>query len=287
MTLDLERRPFVREAGAGPAVICIHSSASSSAQWRPLMESLAGRHRILAADLYGSGKSPAWPADRALSLHDEVELLDPVFRSAGDGLHLIGHSYGGAVALKAALRHRERIESLVLVEPVLFSVLLAVDPDLPSAREIVALAEATIADVDRGDLARAAERFVDYWTPGAWAGLSDAQRRALSSAVVKVKAEWHALFTEPATLAALSRIDVSTTLIVGADSPASSRGVARLLALALPRVTVVELSGAGHMAAITQPGRVNAVIAEHLDRVRGTRRSHRPDPSRSATGTGP
>ncbi len=287
MTLDLERRPFVREAGAGPAVICIHSSASSSAQWRPLMESLAGRHRILAADLYGSGKSPAWPADRALSLHDEVELLDPVFRSAGDGLHLIGHSYGGAVALKAALRHRERIESLVLVEPVLFSVLLAVDPDLPSAREIVALAEATIADVDRGDLARAAERFVDYWTPGAWAGLSDAQRRALSSAVVKVKAEWHALFAEPATLAALSRIDVSTTLIVGADSPASSRGVARLLALALPRVTVVELSDAGHMAAITQPGRVNAVIAEHLDRVRGTRRSLRPDPSRSATGTGP
>ena len=73
-----EPRPFVREAGAGSGVVCIHSSASSSSQWRPLMDRLAGRHRVLAPDLYGSGKSPAWPDGRALSLVDEVGLLEPV-----------------------------------------------------------------------------------------------------------------------------------------------------------------------------------------------------------------
>jgi len=46
-------RAFVREAGAGPAVVCIHASASSSAQWRPLMDRLGGHFRTLAVDLYG------------------------------------------------------------------------------------------------------------------------------------------------------------------------------------------------------------------------------------------
>ncbi len=42
--------PFVREAGAGPGVVCVHANASSSGQWRPLMELLAPRFRVFAAD---------------------------------------------------------------------------------------------------------------------------------------------------------------------------------------------------------------------------------------------
>jgi pimeloyl-ACP methyl ester carboxylesterase len=92
----MERRDaYVREAGAGVPLVCIHASASSSSQWRPLMDRLAGRFRTLAVDLHGSGKSPDWPADRPLTLADEVALLEPIFRNVGDRFHLIGHSYGG------------------------------------------------------------------------------------------------------------------------------------------------------------------------------------------------
>jgi pimeloyl-ACP methyl ester carboxylesterase len=101
-------RAFFREVGRGAAVVCIHSSASSSAQWRPLMDRLAGRFRTLAVDLYGSGKSPMWPDDRPLGLADEVALLAPVFAAAGDRFCIIGHSYGGAVALEAALAEPQR-----------------------------------------------------------------------------------------------------------------------------------------------------------------------------------
>jgi pimeloyl-ACP methyl ester carboxylesterase len=52
-TLEREHRPFVREAGGGAGVVCIHSSASSSAQWRPLMDHLAGRFRVFAPDRLG------------------------------------------------------------------------------------------------------------------------------------------------------------------------------------------------------------------------------------------
>jgi pimeloyl-ACP methyl ester carboxylesterase len=265
-----EPRPFVREAGAGSGVVCIHSSASSSAQWRPLMDRLAGRHRVLAPDLYGSGKSPAWPDGRALSLDDEVGLLEPVFRSAGDRFHLIGHSYGGAVALTASLAHRERIESLVLIEPALFALLVAEDPDQPAAREIAAIRDATTEAVDGGDPGRSAELFVDYWAgPGAWADTPEARRGAIVNAMTKVNAEWQAIFTEPAPLAVFANLDVETTIIVGSESPASSRSVARLLTRTLPRVTRVELSGVGHMAPLTHPDCVNATIAAHLERVAG------------------
>ena len=67
------------------------------------MDRLAGRFRVIAVDLYGAGKTAAWPQHQPMLLDDEVALLRSVFLAAGDRFHLIGHSYGGAIALKAAL----------------------------------------------------------------------------------------------------------------------------------------------------------------------------------------
>ena len=62
--------PFLREAGEGPGVVCVHANASSSSQWRGLMEMIAPRFHVLAADSYGAGKSPPWPKDRTVWLRD-------------------------------------------------------------------------------------------------------------------------------------------------------------------------------------------------------------------------
>ena len=59
------------------------------------MERLADRFRVIAVDLYGSGKTAAWPQDQPMRLDDELALLSSVFRAAGDRFHLIGHSFGG------------------------------------------------------------------------------------------------------------------------------------------------------------------------------------------------
>ena len=48
---------FYREAGSGPGVVCLHSNASSSTQWRGLMDMLAPKFHVLAADSYGAGKA--------------------------------------------------------------------------------------------------------------------------------------------------------------------------------------------------------------------------------------
>ena len=116
--------------------------------------------------------SSSWPAQRPLSLADEVALLDPVLAAAGGRCHLVGHSYGGAVALAVARARPECIDSLVLFEPVLFSLLVAEDPEQAASREITAVRDDTIAALERGDPHGSGERFVDYWMEaGAWAAI--------------------------------------------------------------------------------------------------------------------
>lgn len=258
--------PFCREAGVGPSVVCLHSSASSSGQWRALMDRLAGGFRVIAADLYGSGKTVAWPQDQPMLLDDEIALLRSVFRAAGNRFHLIGHSYGGAIALKAALTNQDRLISLVLYEPVLFSVLMASAPQSDAAREIIAVRDDTIRLVDEGDLNAAAERFVDYWTgDGAWAAIPEPRRQAIAEAIGAVKPEWHALFHESTPLGAFAEINVPTLLLTGTSSKASALAVARLLTKVLPRVRVQEIEGAGHMAPVTHPERINPLIERFLE----------------------
>jgi pimeloyl-ACP methyl ester carboxylesterase len=120
--------PFFREVGSGPGVVCLHANASSSSQWRALLETLAPRFHVLAADSYGAGKSPAWPRDRPVGLRDEVELLEPVFARAGVPFALVAHSYGAAVALIAAVTRPPRVRVLALYEPTLFALLDAESP---------------------------------------------------------------------------------------------------------------------------------------------------------------
>jgi pimeloyl-ACP methyl ester carboxylesterase len=257
--------------GAGPhdcpSVVCLHASASSGRQWRALETRLAGRYRVSAPDLYGAGGSPPWPGEASLSLADEVARLEPIFAAAGESFHLVGHSYGGAVAAHAALANPDRIRSLVLIEPVLFGLLLADDPGQPAAREIAQLRDDTGAAAACGALEKAGERFTDYWMgPGAWAAMPPPRQAAVAQAMPGVRSEWSALLTDRTPLPAYSSLKIPTLYLMGSQSPVPAREVARLLTNTLPDVTTVQVDGAGHMAPITHPGIVGAAIEAHMAR---------------------
>jgi pimeloyl-ACP methyl ester carboxylesterase len=119
------RPPFeplaAQVSGHGDLIVCLHSSTGSSAQWRGLTQTLAERWQLLGPDLHGHGRSPAWPADAGDTLHTDAAAVSA---RAGPGrMHLVGHSYGAAVALQMALRHPQLVASLTLYEPVLFGML--------------------------------------------------------------------------------------------------------------------------------------------------------------------
>ncbi|MFO1284660.1 MAG: alpha/beta hydrolase [Burkholderiales bacterium] len=262
-----EPNPSYREAGNGPGVVCIHGNASSAAQWRALVRSLAVDHHVLAADSYGSGRSPAWPSGRPLTLQDEVRLLQPVFTRAGQPMTLVGHSYGGAVALVAAVQAPRRVGALVLYEPTLFAWVDAESPSPNEADGIRDIASRALAALSAGDFGSAGRYFIDYWMgPGSWDAKPESQRAAIAATVVNLPQWAHALFTEPTPLSALRTLSMPVMLMIGRDTTAAARAVMRLLVQALPHAEVLELDGLGHMGPVTHPETVNPAIEAFLRR---------------------
>ena len=226
--------PFFREAGAGPGVVCLHANASHSSQWRALMDALAPGFHVLAR--------------------------------AGDRLALVGHSYGAATALVAAVSQPQRVRALALYEPTLFSLVDAHAPPPNDADGIRAAVADAAAALEMANHSRAAECFIDFWMgPGAWARTPEARKGPIVASVANVRGWARALFGEPTPLAAFAGLDMPVLLMVGTASPASSRAVARLLAPVLPRVQVVEFEGLGHMGPITHPEIVNKTICGFLE----------------------
>jgi pimeloyl-ACP methyl ester carboxylesterase len=258
--------PFFREAGAGPGVVCLHANASSSSQWRGLMEMLAPSYHVLAADSYGAGKSPAY-VDGVVRLGHEAALLEPVFARAGRPFSLVGHSYGAAVALIAAMRQPRDVKALALYEPTLFSL---VDAESPAPNEVDGIRNAVAhaaAALDADDRDSAARYFIDFWMgPGAWEKTPVQRRGPITTAIANVVGWGDALFKEPTPLEAFATLDVPVLYMIGGRSPPSSRSVARLLTQVLPRVEVVEFEELGHMGPVTHPAVVNAAICQFLSR---------------------
>jgi len=229
------------------------------------MDLLSTTHRVFAPDSYGSGKSPEWPSDRTITLRDEVAFIEPVLAAAGTPLTLVGHSYGAAVALIAALHHPARVRALALYEPTLFALVDAHGPPPNGADGIRNTVAAASAALDAGDRDAAAEHFIDFWMgAGSWKHTPAQRKPAIADSGINVRRWSHALFTEPTPLAAFGALDVPVLYMVGKQSPESAHAVARLLLPVLPRVRLVEFEGLGHMAPVTHPERVNEAIAAFL-----------------------
>ncbi len=263
----MRAQPFVREAGAGPGVVCIHSNAASSSQWRGLMDRLSPSFRVLAPDSYGAGKSPEWQSDRVISLADEAALIESVIDAAGAPVVLVGHSYGGAIALMAALADPGRVRALALYEPTLFSLLDQADSPNPvdGIRDAVAR---SVAALEAGDADAAAGHFIDFWMgTGSWAQTPPLRKPPIVASIVNVRRWAHALTTEPMPLEAFAALDMPVLLMSGQRSPVSSLAVAARLAPVLPRVEQVEFDGIGHMGPITHADRVNGAVAAFLARL--------------------
>lgn len=235
-------------------VIALHCSGAAGRvfdSYRPLLGSDV---RLIAPDLLGSGAEPAWPDGAALSLDGELERLAPLLARAPQGVHLIGHSYGGALALQMALRWPQCVRSLTLYEPVRFRLLDPASPDWSEivgiGRRIVALSAARCGDA-------AAQLFVDYWSgAGTWAALSAPQQTRVAERMPKVAAEFESLFGDDVPAADFASLGMPVAVLAGDRSPAPALGVARRLVRLCPQARLVRLPGRGHLGALEDPAAV-------------------------------
>lgn len=260
-------RVEVARKGRGEPVILLHASGSSGAQWRGLADRLANRFLTLAPDHHGHGGTAGWPGYGTFTLADEAALVTGLIDGLPGPVHLVGHSYGAAVALQVARARPQALRSLALIEPAAFHLLRDGDAaDAAALGELVEVGRGVLRSLANGDHHGGFGRFVDYWSgPGAWAGMPIEQRCGLAANLPNVALAFHAVSEDPSRVGDFADLAVPTLLLQGSRTTAPARRICDRLARALPLAVLQVIAGAGHMSPLTHAEQVNALLAAHLD----------------------
>ena len=256
---------FLDAGSSGPAVMLVHSSVSGARQWRRLMDGLRNRFRTRAVNLFGYGKTPPWPGDADQSLDDQARLVESALPADANEVYLVGHSFGGSVAMKIAARLGSRVTKLVLLEPNPFH-LLAQAGRREAFAEAADLRNFIKKHGARGEWPIAAERFADYWGgAGSWRDMSTERRTAFAEALKPNFFEWDAVMNETTPVEQWAALLPHATLLVcDPQTVFPIREIASILRKVCPWWSYKELSEGGHMAPLTRPDLINPIVTSFL-----------------------
>jgi O-succinylbenzoic acid--CoA ligase len=244
--------------GTGRGVVLLHATLSRGRAWLPVERRLSGRATVVSIDRRGHRASPD-PDPMRLAVADHVADVAAVIEREGIAPALVvGHSFGGCVALELAARRPELVAGVVAYEP---PYLVLAPADVREAMERVAVATSAAHAAGNGPLA--AETFLR-------AVLGDDGYEALPTGVrAAVLREGDAAASDARLAgldpAGLARIRVPVTIAVGSASSPLYRVVADAIAGAVPSARVVTVARADHMAPVSRPDAILAIIDGAFD----------------------
>ncbi|KNG92595.1 alpha/beta fold hydrolase [Pseudaestuariivita atlantica] len=240
--------------GDAPRVaVAVHCSLAHGRSWSAVAQMMGGRLAVEACDMPGHGRSPGWSdAEGEIQGLTARAVIDRI-EGLGGPVPLIGHSFGGTVALRVALDRPDLVSHLVLLEPVMFAAAFGV---VPGARERY---EATFAPfaaaIAAGDRMEATRVFTTLWGGGVpWEALPQAQREAMAARIHLVVAGNPGIVEDVGGILApgrLEALDLPVLLMDGAASPPVIDDIQRALHARLPRARRLTVPGAGHMLPLT------------------------------------
>jgi pimeloyl-ACP methyl ester carboxylesterase len=255
------------EVGTGSPVVLIHSSVSGNQQWRLLAEALKDRYRVLAVNLFGYGDTTPWPENALQTLADHADLVLALCGNSMGPVLIVGHSFGGSVALKVALRLGHKVAGLVLLEPNPFY-LLSQHKRQAAFKEIKALRDHVKQYGAAGDWQKAAEHFEDYWvSEGAWESMPAKRRSAFLESMPPVFHEWDAAMNETTKIDAWASVKAETLVVYAADTKRPIREIVELFVDACPHWSFKKIAEGGHMAPLFHPKLVNPIVTEFLNSI--------------------
>lgn len=255
----------VLESGEGPVVILVHSSVSGARQWRKLSQLLATNFHVKAINLFGYGQTPPWSADRMQNLSDQAALVEAIVPNGSKDIALVGHSFGGSVAMRAAANLGNRVKKLVLLEPNPFHLLhdhgyLEAYDEIKQLRHIIKTCGAN------GEWVTAAEHFANYWGgAGSWASMDQDRRATFATALKPNFHEWDAILNETTSLNDwVGQLPSKTLVVYDNDTVRPIKEIVLLMSEAAKHWKIKSISKGGHMAPLTHPELINPLVAEFL-----------------------
>ena len=253
------------ESGQGPVVLFVPGSYSTTAAWRPIQHALPPRWRFVATSLCGYGRTRETRSAEDFDITHEVRVVEAAARAAGGGpIHLVGHSFGGTVALAAALAGRLELSSLSLFEANPLT-LLRHDGHAALHDATFLMAEGFVRAVAAGER-DAAARVIDFWGgAGSFAAMPEPVQEYCRQTTRSNVFDWRAVSSFDVDGAALSRLNLPVLLVRGEHANPAMVAMTDGLGSALPRVRSAVVAGAGHFLVSSHPAECAGLLRGHLD----------------------
>ena len=269
------------ECGTGPTIVLVPGSCSTGAAWRPVIATWNGQFRCVTTSLLGYGGTAERRTASDPDISHEAEILESVVRKAGSRVHLVGHSFGGLVALAVALRNRVPLASLVILE--------APGPEVlrdrgehPHYRAFRQMTEAYFAAFDGGNAEAIAAMIDFYGGAGTYASWPPRVRAyAVETTPVNIL-DWASAYGFALPAKSLAAVQIPALVIRGgASHPAVQRANA-LLSECMSSAALATIDTAAHFMIATHPDDVGRLIAQHVHRAEAGLNS-KPFQSRTAS----
>ena len=244
----------------------LHAGATSGKQWAKVAQILQDKFRVIAPDLWGFGETEHWSGEEELTHDHQAILVVGVIEQLCDGpVHLVGHSYGGATAVRVMLHHRALVRTSVLIEPILTPLLnLAGEQGL--FREYVTMAESFMRNSAAGDIDEAWRGFLDYRNgSGTWQALPETQKQRFRAVTESTLAGFRSNLSNPTSLSDLNRLSLPTLIMCGEKTTTPDRRVTEILREHTPQSRYELIPGAEHMSPLTHPAFIADAIARHVN----------------------
>lgn len=253
------------EFGTGPTIVLVPGSCSTGAAWRPLIAAWENQFRCVTTSLLGYGGTAERRTTGDPSITPEADALELIIRRAGRPVHLVGHSFGGLVALAVALRNRVALASLTILEAPAVE-LLREDRDDWHYRAFRQMTELYFAAFDGGNVEAIAAMIDFYGGAGTFASWPPRVRAyAVETTPVNIL-DWACAYGFPLTPASLAQVQVPTLVIRGGASHPAMQHASVLVSECMSEATLATIDGAAHFMIATHANEVARLITQHVHR---------------------
>ena len=253
-----------QDSGAGPALLFLPGSYSTAAAWRPIQRLLAPRWRVVTTSLLGYGESTDTRSADDCGMQHEVKLVQALCQHIGQPVHLVGHSFGGTVALAAALAATVPVASLSLFEANPIDILRGRNGGALHL-ETLRMSRAFEAAVDAGE-PDAPGRIIDFWGgTSAYSALPETVKGYCRSTAAVNVLDWRTAFAFNVTGGDCASLQLPVLLVRGERANAAMTGITTALQGCLPEARPHVVEGAGHFLVSSHAPACAALLSSFLD----------------------
>jgi pimeloyl-ACP methyl ester carboxylesterase len=237
-------------------ILALHGSASSGAIWQPLAKSLEGKRIVLAPDLPGYGSNANISE---LDASARFGWLGETICSIGGDFDLVGHSFGGAVAMVLANLYPTRIRSVVLYEPI-----VPPNSQTKETSEVQDLMDLWTSML-RLETEDAMELFYNFWSgTGCWEQINVRAKSRLINDYASVMLDFRQVFTGQLDVIGQT-FNGPITLLCGDASHPIATAMSESLAQQFKQASLTVIEGLGHLGPVTHAEKVAKYFKAALD----------------------